>query len=101
MSHKRIQRKAGPGENIGGGLKYELFGLGVDPGDVDAAAGFVEDLDGAGVGRFGRGGLEEEEAGEEAYHCYYGLSCGGWWLLVFTWLCVRFALRHFFSPIFC
>ena len=37
----------------------------MDPGDVDAAAGFVEDLDGAGVGGIGGGGSEEEEAGEE------------------------------------
>ncbi len=61
-------------------MQDEFFGLGVDPGDVHAATGFVEDLDGAGFGGFGGGGAEVEEEGygaeEEAYH--FSIVYVGW-----------------------
>ncbi len=42
MSHITIQCKSGPGQNVRGGLEDHLARFGVDPVELDAAAGFVD-----------------------------------------------------------
>jgi hypothetical protein len=59
MSHEGIQVERRPVEHVGLGLQYQLAVVGVDPVDLDPAAGFVHYRDGSGfvVG----GGPDEDD----------------------------------------
>ena len=62
MSHEGIQVERRPVEYVGIGLQFQLAVFGVDPVDLDPAAGFVHYRDGSGFVVFGGGTDEEDDA---------------------------------------
>jgi hypothetical protein len=61
MSNERIQIERRPVEYVGIGLQFQLAVFGVDPVDLDPAAGFVHYRDGSGFVVVGGGGTDEDD----------------------------------------